>query len=121
MPRICEFDRRALADLLRRQHEVIARAQAMECGLGEEGIRYRLRTGGPWRRLLPGVYLTHTGRPSAEQGEMAALLHAGPRGILTGSAALRRFGLAVPVAPAVDVGRPPPGGRTRPGVAGSVA
>ena len=103
MPRICEFDRRALASLLSRQHGVISRAQAMACGLGAEGIRYRLRVAGPWQRLLPGVYLTHTGQPSADQREMAALLHAGSQGILTGNAALRRFDLAAPLAPGVDV------------------
>ena len=41
----------------------------------------------------PGVYLTHAGRPADEQREMAALLYAGPSGVLTGAAALRRHGL----------------------------
>jgi hypothetical protein len=54
---------------------------------------YRIRGGGPWQTLLPGVYLTHAGRPADEQREMAALLYAGPRSVLTGAAALRRHGL----------------------------
>jgi hypothetical protein len=102
MPRMCEYDRPAVAALLRRQHDVITRAQALERGLSTEGVRYQLRDGGPWRRLLPGVYLTHTGLPSADQRDMAALLYAGPRGVLTGAAALRRHGLTAP-GDAVDV------------------
>ena len=57
-------------------------------------VDYRIRGGGPWQALLPGVYLTHAGRPADEQREMAALLYAGPRSVLTGAAALRRHGLS---------------------------
>lgn len=103
MPRLGEYDHQALAKLLRRQHGVIARAQAFERGLGKEQVRYRLRDGGPWQRMLPGVYLTHTGLPSADQRELGALLYAGPRAVLTGPASLRRFGLVVPRAGTVDV------------------
>jgi hypothetical protein len=88
---------------LRRQHDVIARAQAFERGLGREQVRYLLRDGGPWRRLLPGVYLAHTGSPSVGQRELGALLYAGPRAVLTGPASLRRFGLDVLRADVVDV------------------
>jgi len=103
MPHTAEFDRPALTGLLASQHGVVARRQALGCGLSEKGLRYRLRAGGPWQRLLPGVYLTHTGLPSQDQRDMAALLHAGPAGVLTGAAALRRFGLRAPLTPAVDV------------------
>jgi hypothetical protein len=57
-------------------------------------VDYRIRGGGPWQTMLPGVYLTHAGRPADEQREMAALLYAGPRSVLTGAAALRRHGLS---------------------------
>jgi hypothetical protein len=103
MPRLGEYDHQALAALLRRQHDVIARAQAFERGLGREQVRYLLRDGGPWQRLLPGVYLTHTGRPSADQRDLGALLYAGPRAVLTGPASLRRFGLGAPRTGAIDV------------------
>ena len=103
MPRVCEFDRQALADLLNRQSDVIARGQAFGCGLTAESVRYRVRVGGPWQRLLPGVYLAQTGSPSADQREMGALLYAGPASVLTGAAALRRFGLAGPRTALVDV------------------
>src|SRR5262249_60689024 len=86
MPRLGEYDHQALAALLRKQHGVIARAQAFDRGLGKEQVRYQLRAGGPWQRLLPGVYLTHTGLPTADQRELGALLYAGPRPGRTGAA-----------------------------------
>ena len=90
MPRGSDFDKRGLADLLRKQHMVLAREQALGCGLTVKAVRHRLRPEGPWRRLLPGVYMAQTGIPSDDQRDMAALLYAGPRGVLTGAAALRR-------------------------------
>ena len=56
-------------------------------------LTHRLRPGGPWQRLLPGVYLAQTGGPSVVQKEMAALLHAGSGSVLTGPAALRGLGI----------------------------
>ena len=53
----------------------------------------RIRPGGPWQRLLPGVYLTQTGPPNVVQKDMAALLHAGSGSVLTGPAALRGLGI----------------------------
>src|SRR5690242_1924531 len=103
MPRGSNYDKRGLTDLLRKQHRVIAREQALGCGLTVKAVRYRLRAEGPWQTLLPGVYLTHTGSPSADQRAMAALLYAGPRAVLTGPAWLRRFGLDGSQAGAVDV------------------
>jgi hypothetical protein len=92
-----------LADILRRQHYVIGRDQALACGLSRATVDYRIRMGGPWQRLLPGVYLTQTGAISATQREMAALLHAGPRSALTGLAAARHYGLRVPGTNSIDV------------------
>jgi len=94
MPRSAQFDRPALAALAARQHGVVARSQALECGMTRRVVDYRIRGGGPWQVLLPGVYLTHAGRPADEQRELAALLYAGPGGVLTGVAALRRHGLS---------------------------
>jgi hypothetical protein len=50
--------------------------------------QYRVRTGGPWQFLLPGIYLTASGMPSLRQKEMAALLYAGPGSVVTGPVAL---------------------------------
>jgi hypothetical protein len=96
-------DGKQLADLLRRQGSVIGRDQALACGLSRAAIEHRIRAGGPWQRLLPGVYLTQTGAVSDDQREMAALLHAGPRSALTGLAALRHYGFQLPAVDPIDV------------------
>ena len=103
MPRGSDFDERGLTDLLRKQHKVLAREQALGCGLTVKAVRHRLRPEGPWLRLLPGVYMAQTGIPSDDQRDVAALLYAGPRGVLTGAAALRRHGIVNASAEAVDV------------------
>src|ERR1700753_3049312 len=103
MSRTASYDQRRLADMLRRQHLIIGRDQALACGLTRAAVEHRIRPGGPWRRLLPGVYVAVTGRVSAEQQEMAALLHAGPRSVLTGLAAVRRYGIRVPEVRTIDV------------------
>jgi hypothetical protein len=88
---------------LRAQHQVIARGQVKACGMTDRMLQYRIRAGGPWQKLLPGVYLAVTGAVSAEQREMAALLHTGPRSVVTGLAAVRRHGISVPDSGVVDV------------------
>jgi hypothetical protein len=45
--------------------------------------------GGPWRALLPAVYLALPGTPTQAQWETAAVLYAGPHAMITGAAALR--------------------------------
>src|SRR5579871_5209961 len=102
MPRTAAFDGQAIVALAAKQHGVISRAQALDCGMTARIVRYRTRADGPWQALLPGIYLTHTGQPVDEQREIAALLYAGPLGVLTGAAALRRHGLSA--------GRPGNGG-----------
>jgi hypothetical protein len=92
-----------LANLVRRQHGVIGRDQALACGLTRAALGYRLRQGGPWQKMLPGVYLTTTGPMLPGQREMAALLHAGPQSALTGLAAARRYGFEIPENGPVDV------------------
>jgi len=103
MPITCEYDQARLAALLRVQHWVIARWQALECGLTSRAIEYRMRHGGPWRTMLPGVYLTATGVPTPEQRDMAALLYAGPRSVITGAVAVRRHHLTCAGLNMIDV------------------
>jgi hypothetical protein len=103
MPRTARFDRQALAAVVGKQHGLVARTQALDCGMTDRVVRYRGRAGGPWQVVLPGVYLTHTGKPDDEQRELAALLYAGAQSILTGPAALRRYGLSAPWRDPVDV------------------
>jgi hypothetical protein len=81
----------ALQKLIRQQDSVVSRAQALRAGLSRHAIGYRLRDGGPWRSLLPAVYLTLSGAPSQAQRETAAVLYAGPHAMITGAAALRFY------------------------------
>jgi very-short-patch-repair endonuclease len=90
-----ESAHRALQATLREHEQVITRAQAIGSGLSPAQIRHRIRPGGPWQRLLPGVYLAATGTPTQRQLEIAALRRAGPEGALTGIAALRHHGIRV--------------------------
>jgi hypothetical protein len=86
----------ALRRVLRDQDAVISRAEAFGCGMTPSQLRHWTRPGGPWQRLLPGVYLAATGTPTQPQTEIAALRYAGPGSALTGVAALRRHGVRVP-------------------------
>lgn len=82
--------------LLRNQDGVVSRSEVLRGGLTDCQLRYRIRSGGPWQQLLPGVYLTVTGTPTRRQLEIAALRYAGPGSALTGLAALRLHGVRVP-------------------------
>lgn len=78
-------------ELGRRQDSVVSRAQALDAGLSRHAIAHRLRSEGPWRTLLPGVYLMHPGDASPSQREIAAMLYCGPHAVITGVAALRFY------------------------------
>jgi hypothetical protein len=88
---------------LQAQHQVITRQQVLLCGMPPSTLDRRVAPGGPWQRLLPGVYLAVTGSATQDQREMAALLYAGPRSLITGSAAARRHRLSSPGPDVVDV------------------
>jgi hypothetical protein len=98
-----EPDAERLARILSHQYDVIARWQALACGITTSALKHKLRTRGPWRRILPGVYVTVTGTVTPEQREMAALLYAGPRSVITGAAAVRRHHLDCPGLNEVDI------------------
>jgi hypothetical protein len=85
MPRTSSPD--GLADLLEKQSSVVSRAQLLTLGMKDNAMQYRVRRGGPWQTLLPGVYLAASGVPSFSQKEMAALLYAGPGSLITGPTA----------------------------------
>jgi hypothetical protein len=94
---------RRLLALIDAQRQVVSRAQALRGGMSSHAVAHRLRPGGPWRYLLPGVYLTATGTPTQDQREIAALLYSGPQSVITGSAALRHHRLPAPQSDRVDV------------------
>ena len=86
MPRIARPD--GLGELLEKQLLVVSRGQLLSLGVTDNVMQYRVRAGGPWQALLPGVYLGVSGAPSLAQKEMAALLYAGPGSLITGPLAL---------------------------------
>ena len=86
MPRTAQLD--GLDALLEKQLSVVSRGQLLALGMTDNVMQYRVRRGGPWQALLPGVYLSVSGTPSHRQKEMAALLYAGPGSLITGPVAL---------------------------------
>ena len=96
-------DDRELDWLLAYQRGVLSRTQALSCGVSLDALRHRYRPGGPWRRLLPSVYLTSTGEPTREQLETAALLYAGSASVITGPTALRHYKIRAPETRLIDV------------------
>ena len=77
--------------------------QALAAGLTKDAVRHRLSSDGPWRVVLPGIYLAHKGDLTIGQREIAAVLYAGRGCVITGPAALRRQGVRVPMSDTVDV------------------
>jgi hypothetical protein len=67
---------------------VASRRQLLALGMSDRAMQYRVRRGGPWQVLLPGVYLAASGFPSMSQKELAAMLYAGPGSLITGPVAL---------------------------------
>jgi hypothetical protein len=93
MGRLSSFDTVALANLLRQQHSIIRRDQAIACGLSETALRHRLRADGPWQTLLPGVYLVGRAAAAQRQRAAAAFLYASRPIAITGPAALAWHGI----------------------------
>jgi hypothetical protein len=92
-----------LAVLAMGQRGVLSREQALAAGLTDGALRHRTRRGGPWQRLLPGVYMMSTGQPSRQQREVAAVLYTGPASFVTGPAALHFYRIRGPQPGHVDV------------------
>lgn len=80
---------RATADA---QLGLITAAQLAELGVRTSTTSRRV-AGGMWTRVLPGVHLVDGGHPVRRQRELAALLYAGAPSMLTGTSALRRYGV----------------------------
>jgi hypothetical protein len=85
---------KALLDaLVARRGQVVRTAELKAAGLAESTISYRLRSGGPWQRVLPGVAVLHSGPPTSQERLAAALLYAGGGAMVTGRSALRLYGV----------------------------
>ncbi len=78
--------------LLRLQHGVLSRRQALSLGADPNSIGTRLRSG-RWQPLYHGVYATFTGEPGREAKLWAALLRVGPAAILSHLTAAELDGL----------------------------
>ncbi|MFJ2867346.1 hypothetical protein [Kitasatospora sp. NPDC087314] len=101
----------SLEELAKRQQNVVTASQLRARGVPARVITEHCRRGGPWRRLLPRVYLLQSDGPTPEQRMWAALLYAAQNGreegrregaVITGAAALALYGFAaVPRLPAV--------------------
>jgi hypothetical protein len=77
--------------LLFLQDGVISRRQVLGAGGDDNDIERMLRRR-VWSRIHPGVYVDHTGVPTQDQREWAAVLHYDPAA-LAGRSALRRYGV----------------------------
>jgi hypothetical protein len=93
----------ALCTLIEKQARVITRTQALAGGLSRHALSHRLRVGGPWQPVLPGVYLTVTGAPTRVQREMAAILYGGRYTVITGAAALQYHRMPGPESDIIDI------------------
>ncbi|MQA60093.1 MAG: hypothetical protein GEU86_01060 [Actinophytocola sp.] len=91
MPRRVPIDEDQLQEFA--PHGVVSRRELLACGVPATTISHRVRTGGPWNRLLPGVYLMRSGTPTREQLLAGAVRYAGPQSMITGLAAARAHGL----------------------------
>jgi hypothetical protein len=69
------------------------RAELIAAGVDPAVVARRCRPGGPWRRLLPGIVMLNSGRPSQSQLIRAALRYAEPGAVLTGLEAARLHGV----------------------------
>lgn len=96
------LDQDVLIRILEQQLDVLTRQQALTAGVTRHALTHRLRAGGPWRRLLPGVYVAVTGTPTIIQQQMAALLYAGRGSVITGLAAARHHRIRVPASEFTD-------------------
>lgn len=91
-----------MADLAKRQHGVVARAQLLALGYGKGAIKHRQQCG----RLHPihrGVYAVGHTVLSREGHYMAAVLASGPRSVLSHRAAGAHWGMRPSERPCIEV------------------
>jgi hypothetical protein len=103
MPKLSVYDEEWLRRTLRGQHHVITREQALECGVPGSTVAKWVMAGGKWQKILPGVYSATTGKLTAEQRLVSALLYAGDDSVISGPTAIRLHRLRSPGPDAIDV------------------
>ncbi|WP_157574810.1 type IV toxin-antitoxin system AbiEi family antitoxin domain-containing protein [Jiangella muralis] len=80
-------------NLARLQDGLITRGQALAAGLTPSAIEHALRRGGPWQRVVRGVYATFTGPLAPLHRLRAACLRVGDGALVTGAWACWMSGL----------------------------
>jgi hypothetical protein len=75
------------------QDRLITRSQALAAGMSIGALRHAVRPGGPWQRVVPGVYATFTGPLQDIHRLRTAELVVGPKGMVTGPWACQWWGL----------------------------
>jgi Protein of unknown function (DUF559) len=98
------LDDSVIAKQANAQHGVVARRQLLAAGFSADEVRGRLRCG-RLHRLHGGVYAVGHRVLSAEGRLMAAVLAAGPQGVLSHRSAAQLWGLLPPWHGAVEVTR----------------
>ncbi|MCP3797904.1 hypothetical protein NLX83_01400 [Allokutzneria sp. A3M-2-11 16] len=73
--------------------DVIRSSTLERLGVPRPAIWRRCRPEGPWQRLLPGIVLLSSGKPTRRQRLEAAVMHGGPDSQITGFEAARAHGL----------------------------
>lgn len=81
-----------ILQILAAQHGVISRRQALQ-HISERSLDRRVRKGGRWQVVLPGVCGAFTGTPTETQRRLAAVLYAGHGAFITGDVGCREYGL----------------------------
>lgn len=84
------------ADFLDRQAGVVSRAQLLAAGAAQHDLERWVRRN-ELRRLMPGVYLAHTGPPAWHQQAWAAVLWAEPAALARNSAVRAVGGRVTPL------------------------
>jgi Transcriptional regulator, AbiEi antitoxin/Protein of unknown function (DUF559) len=92
----------AVAELAERQFGVVSLAQLRALGLGERGVRHRVRAG-RLRRLHRGVYAVGHGVLGREGRWVAAVLACGEGAVLSHRSAAAHWGLLDSAAALIDV------------------
>ncbi|WP_053205084.1 type IV toxin-antitoxin system AbiEi family antitoxin domain-containing protein [Jiangella muralis] len=94
-----------LEQLVAAQEGVVSRAQALACGLTEDALTWRLRSG-RWQRVHPGVYATFSGPLPFAARVWAAILRAGRGAVASHRTAAHLDGLCDDPGPVVHVTAP---------------
>lgn len=95
----------ALADLARRQHGLVTRAQALEAGMSARQVLRRLERG-RWKPVRRGVYAGGWVPPSWEQAVLAVVLAVGQPCAASHGTAARLWGLPAPAVEGIHVRTP---------------